>query len=498
MSIVQILTSDSFDVVRTKENLIASNVGDLALLTTLTKTSFVAALNELKNDIATLVVSLSLPNQGYLKARNYADNNTVDILKVNASDRIEFSAVDVYNLNIKDGTISGLRAPLDIASGGTGGATASAARTALGLVIGANIQTYSDKLSSIANLAGDNYLPIYTGGVYTAKSVAQTKSFLGLTVGSDVQAYSDKLSQISGLGNMNHVPVFEGSVYTAKTPTETRTFLGLAIGSNVQAYSAKLADIAGLSPATNNMIAWNGTNYVNKTTDEIKALLSLVPGTNIQAYSANLTTLGGLANTTGNVIVGAGGSWTVQAGNSAPFRTTIGLAIGTDVQAYSAVLAQIAGIASSNNYFMVGGASSWQKLAPASARAAMSAASLGSNSDITSLSGLNSISSPGSFAITTGSGGFTVNPGGGTTMQFVRASYDGGTRLRILLSTEAATYNQAEALGGAVKWSGDGTTRALDNTATASDATVQAIIKYLQNLTRDLARTGLLKLGSVT
>lgn len=110
---------------------------------------------------------------------------------------------------------------LAVARGGTGGTTASAARTSLGLVINTDVQGYDADLVTLG-----------AGG-------AGARAFLGLIIGTDVQAYDADLTTLGAGGS------------------SARSFLGLAIGSDVQAYNANTFFTNGGQTITS--ATWNGS-----------------------------------------------------------------------------------------------------------------------------------------------------------------------------------------------------------------------------------------------
>ena len=102
------------------------------------------------------------------------DNNT-DINSINIAEGCAPSGINnaIRQLmsDLKDLQAGTSGDTIPIAAGGTGASTASAARTALGLAIGTDVQAYDADLTTLG-----------AGG-------SSARSFLGLAIGTDVQAY---------------------------------------------------------------------------------------------------------------------------------------------------------------------------------------------------------------------------------------------------------------------------------------------------------------------
>ena len=109
---------------------------------------------------------------------------------------------------------TGVTGLLPVANGGTGSTDAGAARTALGVAIGSDVQAYNATLASVA------------GGTYTGDDSITTLGTIS-----------------AGTWNGTTIAIANGGT-GATTDSGARTALGLAIGTNVQAYSSVLDNVA--------------------------------------------------------------------------------------------------------------------------------------------------------------------------------------------------------------------------------------------------------------
>lgn len=200
---------------------------------------------------------------------------------------------------------SSITGTLAVGDGGTGGTSASAARTNLGVAIGSDVQAYDADLAAIAGLtSAADKIPYFTGSGTAA--VADFTSF-GRSLVDDGNA------------------------------TAARNTLGVAIGSDVQAYDAGLTSIAGLTTAANKLIYTTAsdtyavadlTAFGRSILDDadaatVRGTLGLVIGTDVQAQNSNLAGVASAGVTDGNFLVGNGTTFVAESGATA--RTSLGL-----------------------------------------------------------------------------------------------------------------------------------------------------------------------------
>lgn len=191
--------------------------------------------------------------------------NTLSLdLKANGGLVIESTEVAV------DLAASSITGTLAIGDGGTGATSASAARTALGLVIGTNVQAFDAQLTDIAGLTPtDSNFIVGDGSNFVLESGATARASLGVAIGSQVQAYDADLDALSGcqsgaaaalaLLTSGEVEILDGAtVSTAELNildgvTSTATELNILDG--VTATTAEINLIDGGTSATSTTLA---------------------------------------------------------------------------------------------------------------------------------------------------------------------------------------------------------------------------------------------------
>ena len=219
---------------------------------------------------------------------------------------------------------------LPVASGGTGSATASDARTALGLQINVNTQAFDAGLQSISGLttaankmiyttASDTYavtdLTAFARTILDDADAAAVQATLSLVPGTDIQAYDADTAKYD-----DTTANFTGTLQNGGS----NVVVNSDIGSTVEAYSATNADYGDTTANFTGTLQNGGSNVV--VDSDINST--------VQAYDAGLGEIAALAVTDGNFIVGNGTTWVAESGATA--RESLGLTIGTDVQAYDA------------------------------------------------------------------------------------------------------------------------------------------------------------------
>jgi len=154
-------------------------------------------------------------------------------------------------------------------------------RTALGLVIGTDVQAWDADLDTYAGITPSSNVQSLLG----AADYSAMRTLLSLVIGTDVQAWDTDLDTYAGITPSTDVQ----SLLGVADFSAMATLMGLEIGTDVQAWDTDLDAWATVTPSANGQSLVSAADYA-----AMKALLNLEIGTDVQAYDADLTTYAGI------------------------------------------------------------------------------------------------------------------------------------------------------------------------------------------------------------
>ena len=165
---------------------------------------------------------------------------------------------------------SSITGTLAISDGGTGATSASAARTALGLVIGTNVQAFDAQLTDIAGLTPtDGNFIVGDGSNFILESGSTARASLGLAIGTNVQAYDADLDNLSGMQSG------ASSALAAITSTELQILDGATVTTAelniLDGVTATASELNILDGVTSTAAELNILDGVTATATEINA-----------------------------------------------------------------------------------------------------------------------------------------------------------------------------------------------------------------------------------
>lgn len=188
-----------------------------------------------------------------------------------------------------------------VTDGGTGSSTAAGARTNLGLVIGTDVQAYDAGLASIAGLttaadrmiyttASDTYavatLTSFGRSLVDDASASAARTTLGLVIGTDVQAQDAELSAIAGLVSAADRGIYFTGSGTASLFTLTSAARSILDDASTSAIRTTLGVGTGDSPQFTGI---NLGHASDTTLTRVSAGVMAVEGVTVATASNTLT-----------------------------------------------------------------------------------------------------------------------------------------------------------------------------------------------------------------